>query len=309
MDLRELRTFIVTADAGSITRAADKLYISSVSVMNRINSLENTLGVRLFVRSNQGVTLTGAGRDFYQNAWKILELVDASIAHARHVEAEEQYVIRIGTSVLRPCKDLIDLWNLAAEDSSPFQIEIVPFSDKQESLSTLLAPPTPVVDCFLSPCDSIQWQRDFSILLLRNLPCRVGIPKDNPLSRKGRLTWADLSGQTLMLIQNGFSPVMKRMTDDIRRDHPEIRLADIPYYYDTSVFNRCVQMGFVTETLDIWETAHPSIVNRPMEWDYEMPYGIVYSRTPREPVRQFMEKIREVLKTPEGQAVIRRAPQ
>ncbi len=295
MDLKELTTFLAAADAGSITRASERLDISSVSVMNRINSLEEALQVRLFVRTNHGVRLTAAGESFYQSTKELLEQADRAVARARKIEAEGEKVIRIGTSVMRPCRELVDLWERAAGPDDDLQIEIVSFSDKRESLSTLLSSSDSLVDCFLSPCDSLQWQQEYGILLLRHLPCRVGVPRSNPLSAKKSLTWEDLDGETLMLITSGFSPVMKRMADDIRRDHPHIHLADIPYYYDTGVFNRAVQMGFLTETLDIWKEAHPSLVVLPAEWDYAMPYGIVYPKEPRRPVRQFIDKIARLL--------------
>lgn len=302
MDTRELQTFIVTADEGSISRAAEKLFISSVSVMNRLNSLESTVGVRLFVRTNHGTSLTAAGRAFYKSAQDILALVNRSTRNARKIEEAEQYVIRIGTSVLRPCRDLIDLWEEADDGNQPFRLELVPFSDSKDSLSTLLRQPSPVVDCYLSPCDALQWQEDYNILLLKSLPCRVGVPRKHPLAKKTSLTWDDLRGETLMLIQSGFSPVMKRMNDEIIARHPDVMMSDIPYYYETATFNRCAQMGYVMETLDIWENAHPSIVNLPMEWDYEMPYGIVYAKDPREPVRRFMELVRRVLEKRQREA-------
>lgn len=76
---------------------------------------------------------------------------------------------------------------------------------------------------------------------------------------------------------------------------PRITLLDTLHFYDTNVFNQCEQMGCVMETLDIWKDVHPSIVIIPMEWDYRMPYGIVYAKRSSEAVRAFIRVIQEHL--------------
>lgn len=68
MELRQLEHFVTTADFGSTRRAAETLYTSQSSVSKNISMLEEELGVTLFVRSNRGVSLTEAGREFYDQA-------------------------------------------------------------------------------------------------------------------------------------------------------------------------------------------------------------------------------------------------
>lgn len=75
-------------------------------------------------------------------------------------------------------------------------------------------------------------------------------------------------------------------------NHPKIRIVDVPNYYDTSIFNECGQMNYLMETLDIWADIHPSLITLPMEWEYGMPYGIVYTKKPSKSVAAFMEVIR-----------------
>ena len=58
----QIETLIQVADAGSFSKAAERMYITSVSIMNQINALEKRIGVKLFERTNQGVELTEAGR-------------------------------------------------------------------------------------------------------------------------------------------------------------------------------------------------------------------------------------------------------
>lgn len=94
-----------------------------------------------------------------------------------------------------------------------------------------------------------------------------------------------------MLVKRGESPVLNQIRDDISINHPQIRIIDVPNYYDTSVFNECEQMGYLMETLDIWADIHPSLMTLPMEWEYEMPYGIVYTKKPSRYVAEFVKMI------------------
>ena len=116
---RELITFITVADQGSFLKAAQELYTTPTSVMNQMNKLEGLIGVRLMERTNQGIRLTAAGRSIYQDAKQMIDFADEAVKKARQLAAAEQNVIRIGTSIMRPCKRLIDLWAEIDDGSLP----------------------------------------------------------------------------------------------------------------------------------------------------------------------------------------------
>ena len=96
-----------------------------------------------------------------------------------------------------------------------------------------------------------------------------------------------------MIVKRGESAVLNQMRDDILENHPRIKIVDAPNFYDTSIFNECEQMNYLMETLDIWTDIHPSLVTLPMEWDYEIPYGIVYAKKPSKTVNRFIEIIQD----------------
>lgn len=100
-----------------------------------------------------------------------------------------------------------------------------------------------------------------------------------------------MDGETLMLVKRGNSPVLNRLHDEIETKHPKIGIVDIPHFYDTDIFNECEQSGYIMETLDIWKDVHPSIITIPMEWDYTMPYGIVYAKQPSKQLQEFVNII------------------
>lgn len=286
---RELDTFIIVADSGSFLKAAEKLYYTTpATVMNRINKLEQTVGVKLFERTNQGAYLTAAGRSLYQDAKKIIEQSNAAIERAKQIAKSEQEVIRVGTSILRPCKTVVDLWAKIDDGTLPYRIQIVPIDDEPNSLDTALLKQ---IDCFVSPCDAIDWQEKFNILLLEHIPCRIAVPRKHRLAKKSSLCWADLDGENFMILKQGLSPILDEMRNEILSKHQNIKIIDAPSRYDTPVFNECERMNYLMETLDIWKDIHPSLITLPMEWEYEMPYGVIYAKKPSTAVRSFIEKI------------------
>ena len=52
----QLDTFLCVAEAGSFSKAAEKMYITPTAVIKQINLLEGNLGVMLFTRSHRGLT-------------------------------------------------------------------------------------------------------------------------------------------------------------------------------------------------------------------------------------------------------------
>lgn len=292
MYMKELTTFIMVADQGSFLKAAQELYITPASVMNQINKLESMIGAKLVERTNQGTHLTAAGRSVYQDVKQMIDFAEEAMKKARKISNAKQTIIRIGTSILRPCKRLINLLNEIDDGTQPFQMQIVPFDDDPAGLASIFSAAGNQIDCFVSPCDSIAWQKQHNILNLCKIPCRIAVPRKHRLARKRSLCWSDLDGETFMMVKRGDSPVLNQLRDDIMTNHPKIRIVDIPNYYDTSIFNECERMNYLMETLDIWADIHPSLITLPMEWKYEMPYGIVYTKKPSKSVAAFIVVIR-----------------
>lgn len=63
-------------ETGSINRAAERLYLSQPYLSLVLKEMENRLGVRLFHRTNKGVTLTEAGREFLDYSLQIVSLAE-----------------------------------------------------------------------------------------------------------------------------------------------------------------------------------------------------------------------------------------
>lgn len=61
-----------------------------------------------------------------------------------------------------------------------------------------------------------------------------------------------------------------------------------------SVFNRRAETGKVLLTIECWRDVHPGLVSIPMNWQYSIPYGLLYSREAPEDVRRFVDAVKKL---------------
>ncbi|MDR8032955.1 LysR substrate-binding domain-containing protein [Burkholderia cenocepacia] len=73
--LRQLKYFITTVESGSVAEASRQLFIAQPSISSAIKGLEESFGVKLFIRHHaQGVSLTPSGARFYRKAQELLRI-------------------------------------------------------------------------------------------------------------------------------------------------------------------------------------------------------------------------------------------
>ncbi|MFI1363470.1 LysR family transcriptional regulator [Streptomyces griseochromogenes] len=96
IDTRLLRSFLAVAEEGSLTRAAEHVFVSQPALTKQIRQLESLLGVQLFDRSRAGMALTGPGRELSHLAPKVLEAWNDALRATRAADREAGRVLRVG---------------------------------------------------------------------------------------------------------------------------------------------------------------------------------------------------------------------
>lgn len=96
MELRHLRYFVAVAEEENVTRAAARLRISQPPLSRQIHDLEEELGIALFDRRPQSLTLTAAGRLFFQEARAVLERAGQAVQMAMRLSGKGRTEIHIG---------------------------------------------------------------------------------------------------------------------------------------------------------------------------------------------------------------------
>ena len=96
MTSNQLKYFVTAAETLSFTEAGKRHFISQTAITQHIQSLEEQLGVKLFVREKKRVQLTPAGEIFYMEAKAILERTRIAVDRARNAADGISGSLRIG---------------------------------------------------------------------------------------------------------------------------------------------------------------------------------------------------------------------
>ena len=286
-----LETFLAVADCGSFTKASERLYISATAVMKQMNSLEKSLDLKLVERTPNGVRLTPAGEVIYRDAKFLVDYSQKSIASARAATHTYDTTFCVGTSLLNPAKPFMDLWYRVNKDFPDYKLHLVPFEDDHEGIVSEIKQLGEKFDFLIGVCDSRTWLSYCQFLPLGRYRKMVAVSREHRLAGKKRLEIEDLYGETLMMVRRGDSGVNDEIRNDLERNHPQIHIEDTPQFYDLSVFNRCAETGNVLLTIECWQEVHPGLVSIPVNWDYSIPYGLLYSLDAPEDVLRFVKAI------------------
>lgn len=97
-NLAHYECFLTVASCSSISEAAKKLYVTQPAVSAEISQLERALRVRLFFRTNRGVSLTPEGQVLYDYIRKAFSFVEAGEEKIRELSGLRSGTLRIGAS-------------------------------------------------------------------------------------------------------------------------------------------------------------------------------------------------------------------
>jgi DNA-binding transcriptional LysR family regulator len=202
MDFRHIKAFIAVADTMSVTKAAERLHISQPPLSRHIHQLEEELGLTLFLRHRQGVTLTEGGRRLLEKA-RLLDAAGAEFCEtARQMARGEQHRIRIGIGW-----GLWDVVNRLRVEFSKhhqdvsFEVrDVYCADDVHEQLKT-------------SALDLVFTRPPFDDALVEAAPVfheriQAVIADDSPLASKQEIRLRDLADVPLLLWDRHMSPAL-----------------------------------------------------------------------------------------------------
>ena len=290
---QQMRTFIQVADRGSLSKAAEDLYVTPASVMKQMNALENRLELTLLKRTNHGIELTEAGRYIYDFAKKMIAESEDAVLKAKSIQQREIKTIRVGSSFLNPSNVLTDLWNKISDFSTEYRIKIVPYNDDHEQILSVVASLGKTMDFMVGVFGSQQMLSIGEFYELGRYHLCIAVPRNHQLASKDKLSLNDLHGEHLIVVKSGDALYLDDLREMLKMTHPQIIFEDAHYFYDIETFNTCEATGSLLLTLDAWSDIHPSLVTLPVEWDFTVPYGLLYSPNISNEAAEFLNIIKE----------------
>ncbi|MCX5874145.1 MAG: LysR family transcriptional regulator [Deltaproteobacteria bacterium] len=98
LNLNQLRAFYLAAKCGSISLAAENLFISQPAVSMQIKAMEEQYRVRLLIRKKRGLELTETGEKVYKIADKIFGLVAQADGFLKGNSEASKVILKIGST-------------------------------------------------------------------------------------------------------------------------------------------------------------------------------------------------------------------
>lgn len=288
-----LSTFISVVESGSFTKAAEALFITPPAVMKQINSLEERLGITLFDRSNHGLQLTDAGKSFFQDAKYIIDYSNRAIEKAKDIDNQDkQQSIRIGTSIMTPAKFLLDIWSEIQKFNPYLKIELIPFENTPINSVEILRNLGKHIDIVAGLYDDgFLEERRCKAAHLYDKKLLFAIPVTHPLCGKTKIELSDLKGRKVLLIRKNWNEYIDKLRTDLIKNGTEIEDFDM---FNLNAFNRAAQENIPIITVEGWEDVHPLLRIVSADWNYSIPFGILYSPTPTKQVKDFISALHKI---------------
>jgi LysR family transcriptional regulator, hydrogen peroxide-inducible genes activator len=197
MNLRDLRYFVALADTRHFGKAAERSFVSQPTLSAQIKKLETYLGVQLIERQPRKVTLTEMGAKILPLARSILQESDEIVSLARNDhdplsgKLKVALIPTIGPYLLplvaRKLRKQLPLLKVML-----YEYQTQPLLEKLRAGDIdlgILALPVPLDGLEARPL----YEEDFTL----------AVPSNNPLAKRSSVKIDDLTGETLLLLEDG----------------------------------------------------------------------------------------------------------
>ena len=217
MDIKQLESFVCIARTGSMTSAAEVLYLSTPALAQQINRLEREVRVPLFNRSPRGMTLTPAGEVFLEDAQQILEMTQRMLNRCRETETKTERTVCIA-SIKGLVPDFYPVMQYAVRSHCP-DIQLEHIEDTPEALcEALLDGRIDAMELYDAPMTRSPVLR-YIPLVSEGRSCLM-MP-DHPLATRQKITLQDLIGQKVYIYEFERVPGLKEY---VQKHCPEVQL-------------------------------------------------------------------------------------
>jgi len=211
VEIRHLRYFLAVAEAGSFSRAADRLGISQPAISQQMRDLEAGLRVSLFQRRGKRILLTPAGLIFLEHARALLRELENLLQELGREPGQVRGGLHLGVVPILNVAlvpHLLGLFaaghpgiTLTAEEISSTEIETALEEGRMDVGLGFLTRHSP----------NLRYERlctdEFALI----------VSEAHPWWNRRAIRFAELHQQRLLQLPDSF--VMRRMSDEISRNH------------------------------------------------------------------------------------------
>ena len=295
--LQQLQSFIEVAAEGSITAAADLLYVSQPTMSAAMKDLEARVGRALLVRSARGITLTADGVEFLGYARQVVEQV--ALLEQRYLDRPpSRRLLGVSTQHYSFAVDAF-VRMVKASDAAEYEFSLRETRtwDIIEDVRTLRSElgilyrndfNRNVIDKLLRDSGLV-----FHPLFLADP--HIFVSRKNPLAARERVTLDDLAGLPRLTFDQGTNNSFYFAEEILSTlsSAQEIRVSD-----RATIFNLMIGLeGYTISTGIISDDLDPEIVAVPLQVDERIEIGwIAHSAIPlTAQAQKYLDEVRAVV--------------
>ena len=284
-----LDVFVLVAELGSFSKAAERSFITPSAVIQKINHLENDLSVRLFDRSRKGVTLTPAGQYLLLESRALIERCSDIRTHlASYAERYDETVL-FGTNQVHVAHLIYDFWPAFSEQHPGITLSSYAFNKD----ATDVRPDTDLIEGLLYHEPS--WQKGFTFYPFTYTRLSLLVSEDSPLAACRILTPEYLDKRIpLVSIERGVSEEYDHIAGDLREYGFMVEEVS---NLSPSVIINCLESRKPVVIPHCWRDPHPHSKTIPFLPEYRTPYGFFLSHTASHAARSFIEYLKKQSET------------
>ena len=132
-EFTRIKTFIDVVEAGSFSRAAQGMSISAIT--RRVQSLEDELGVRLLNRNTRGLSLTDAGRQFYERVIGIRSDLSGAITEVKSLQHDVKGLLRVSLRAATATTIIVPALPKLLARYPDLQLELIVTDEKRDLIA------------------------------------------------------------------------------------------------------------------------------------------------------------------------------
>lgn len=295
--LQQLQSFIEVAAEGSITAAADLLYVSQPTMSAAMKDLEARVGRALLVRSARGITLTADGVEFLGYARQVVEQV--SLLEQRYLDRPpSRRLLGVSTQHYSFAVDaFVRMVNASAAAEYEFSLRETRTWDIIEDVRTLRSELGILYrnDFNRNVIDKLLRDSGLAFHPLFLADPHIFVSRKNPLASRDRVTLDDLAGLPRLTFDQGTNNSFYFAEEILSTlsSAQEIRVSD-----RATIFNLMIGLGgYTISTGIISDDLDPEIVAVPLEVDERIEIGwIAHTAIPlTEQAQRYLDEVRAVV--------------
>lgn len=294
MTLKQLSYFVTIYEKGSISGAADVLYISQQALCRILSTLENEFGTPLFTRSRNGVCPTDLGTELYRSSQPVLNEMAALEQHIQTFIRSDSKQLNIGLAAgfryLSP-NNAKPLWKKFGEQNPQLSVQAREYS-YAEGIALLK---DRTLD-LLTYSDCIPGE-EYVYFPMKTWERVLIVPQGDPLCEKDFAQISDFKDRRLIFSAN--PEVYQRFLElcDLNDCHPSeiVRVSDTLFMYEACQAGRCIGITIDGYFSDAFLPQFPHLKTLHFRGEF-LPYTVFAMFRRDHPMKQRLTELAQMMK-------------